>query len=390
MSLGVGRSGRVPRPIGRVDVGLERDGTDDPAPSCGLRADPRRAAPYRVAVARPHLPPPPLLDPGWYPDPTGRYEARYWDGRKWSSHISHYGATGADPLLRARFDHWWLRLAGRVVVWVAIAGLVWWAVDRWWPTDDRDLEADRQIAESAVLPILVVPVGWTPVGLETLSPLDREVAEDGTVQPATCEPLADVIGDGADEPRGRAAYAAPDGVQSMASEVVVWGGSGAAGDHLDALRLDEAGPCLADLLVESAGRSGQTLEVTSVEAQIDPRYGDEALWWRLRGEVVGGLPVELTTDLLVVRTGRAVTTYRFSSSVGEIAVDVQRDIVSRSAALLGEQLTAADAEDDPADETPSPDSTPATGDGGVDPATEPAGEGTGDGDGGDVVEGGEG
>lgn len=333
---------------------------------------PTRASRRRIvwAVARPHLPPPPLLDPGWYPDPTGRYEARYWDGRRWTSHISHYGATGADPLLRAKFDYWWLRLAGRIVVWVAIAGVVWWAVDRWWPTDDRDLEADRAIAESAVLPILVVPVGWTPVGLETLSPLDRTVGEEGedgeeaVVDPPSCEPLADLIGDGADEPRARAAYAAPDGIQSMAAEVVVWGGSGSAGDHLDDLRLAEAGPCLADLLVESAGRSGQALEVTSVEAQIDPRYGDEALWWRLRGEVTGGLPVELTTDVLVVRTGRAVTTYRFTASVGEIPVDVQRDVVSRSSTLLTEQLAADDESDDgevdgtPTDTTPSADTTP--------------------------------
>ena len=87
-------------------------------------------------MARPPLPPPPLLDPAWYPDPTGRYEARYWDGRKWTSHISHYGATGADPLLRARFDHWWLRGLFRLALWAAFFGGLWWAYNEYWPTDE--------------------------------------------------------------------------------------------------------------------------------------------------------------------------------------------------------------------------------------------------------------
>ena len=64
---------------------------------------------------RPIFPPPPLLDEGWYPDPTGRYEARYWDGQKWTKHVSHYGAVGTDPVLRARFDRLWVRLMIRFV-----------------------------------------------------------------------------------------------------------------------------------------------------------------------------------------------------------------------------------------------------------------------------------
>lgn len=34
----------------------------------------------------------------WYPDPTGRNELRYWDGRNWTDHISNRGQQGADPL----------------------------------------------------------------------------------------------------------------------------------------------------------------------------------------------------------------------------------------------------------------------------------------------------
>ncbi|HSH12010.1 MAG TPA: DUF2510 domain-containing protein, partial [Ilumatobacter sp.] len=30
----------------------------------------------------------------WYPDPTHRHQLRYWDGAKWTDHISDQGATG--------------------------------------------------------------------------------------------------------------------------------------------------------------------------------------------------------------------------------------------------------------------------------------------------------
>ncbi len=40
--------------------------------------------------------PPPLF--GWYPDPTGRHEQRYWDGRHWSHRVSDEGVRGDDPL----------------------------------------------------------------------------------------------------------------------------------------------------------------------------------------------------------------------------------------------------------------------------------------------------
>ena len=34
---------------------------------------------------------------GWYPDPSGRYEMRYWDGDKWTEHVSRQGQTYSDP-----------------------------------------------------------------------------------------------------------------------------------------------------------------------------------------------------------------------------------------------------------------------------------------------------
>jgi hypothetical protein len=35
---------------------------------------------------------------GWYPDPTGRHERRYWDGRGWTSLVEDHLVTAEDPL----------------------------------------------------------------------------------------------------------------------------------------------------------------------------------------------------------------------------------------------------------------------------------------------------
>lgn len=36
--------------------------------------------------------------PGWYPDPTGRHERRYWSGIRWSRHVDNGGERGDDPI----------------------------------------------------------------------------------------------------------------------------------------------------------------------------------------------------------------------------------------------------------------------------------------------------
>ncbi len=35
----------------------------------------------------------------WHPDPFGRFEARYWDGERWTEHVSRAGQTLVDPPL---------------------------------------------------------------------------------------------------------------------------------------------------------------------------------------------------------------------------------------------------------------------------------------------------
>ncbi|MDA2944051.1 MAG: DUF2510 domain-containing protein [Actinomycetota bacterium] len=34
---------------------------------------------------------------GWYADPSGRFELRYWDGGRWTEHVSRRGQQFTDP-----------------------------------------------------------------------------------------------------------------------------------------------------------------------------------------------------------------------------------------------------------------------------------------------------
>jgi len=36
--------------------------------------------------------------PGWYPDPSGRHQLRYWDQGEWTGHVSNEGATAVDQV----------------------------------------------------------------------------------------------------------------------------------------------------------------------------------------------------------------------------------------------------------------------------------------------------
>jgi uncharacterized protein YxjI len=49
---------------------------------------PRAAVPFAIVSTNP---------PAWHPDPFGRFEARYWDGERWTEHVSRAGQTLADP-----------------------------------------------------------------------------------------------------------------------------------------------------------------------------------------------------------------------------------------------------------------------------------------------------
>lgn len=43
--------------------------------------------------------------PGWYPDPTGRHERRYWSGIRWTRYVDDDGRRAEDPLAGDSWSH---------------------------------------------------------------------------------------------------------------------------------------------------------------------------------------------------------------------------------------------------------------------------------------------
>ncbi len=37
------------------------------------------------------------IDAGWFADPSGRYEQRYWSGTQWTEHVTKGGVPSIDP-----------------------------------------------------------------------------------------------------------------------------------------------------------------------------------------------------------------------------------------------------------------------------------------------------
>lgn len=62
------------------------------AASAGPLAEPSDQV-VRARVAQPAGAP-----PNWYPDPTGHADLRFWDGARWTQHVSTGGITGVDLL----------------------------------------------------------------------------------------------------------------------------------------------------------------------------------------------------------------------------------------------------------------------------------------------------
>lgn len=36
--------------------------------------------------------------PGWFPDPRGRFQSRFWDGAAWTDHVRSNDVASTDPL----------------------------------------------------------------------------------------------------------------------------------------------------------------------------------------------------------------------------------------------------------------------------------------------------
>jgi Protein of unknown function (DUF2510) len=54
-------------------------------------------APTQAVPTAPAAPTTPAVPAGWYTDPAGRFELRYWDGSAWTEHVSRAGQQYTDP-----------------------------------------------------------------------------------------------------------------------------------------------------------------------------------------------------------------------------------------------------------------------------------------------------
>jgi hypothetical protein len=84
-----------PRPVQPGQAGQAgQAGPPAPAPLASQAVAP---APAPVAD-QPAPAPPTVAEPGWYPDPAGRFEHRWHDGRQWTANVAREGRQFADPL----------------------------------------------------------------------------------------------------------------------------------------------------------------------------------------------------------------------------------------------------------------------------------------------------
>ena len=69
---------------------------------------------------------------GWFIDPWHRAEHRWFDGARWTPHVTSRGEPGFDPLAAAqvaavrRVTRSWVRAIAVLAGMVAVAGLVLW------------------------------------------------------------------------------------------------------------------------------------------------------------------------------------------------------------------------------------------------------------------------
>jgi hypothetical protein len=68
-----------------------------PEPVAAAAAVAAEPTPAPAPPSPPPAPAAPSIPAGWYPDPSGRFELRYWDGNAWSEHTARQGQMYTDP-----------------------------------------------------------------------------------------------------------------------------------------------------------------------------------------------------------------------------------------------------------------------------------------------------
>jgi hypothetical protein len=87
-----GAGGRPSGPGGAPGAAPAAPASPAQPPTAAPAQPPQPAAPAQPA------PPQAAAQPeGWYPDPSGRHQTRWWDGRQWTSHVADNGVQSTDP-----------------------------------------------------------------------------------------------------------------------------------------------------------------------------------------------------------------------------------------------------------------------------------------------------
>jgi len=68
-----------------------------PEPASVYQPQAQPAAYTPAPAAQPAAAASPSVPAGWYADPAGRFELRYWDGGTWTEHVSRAGQQFTDP-----------------------------------------------------------------------------------------------------------------------------------------------------------------------------------------------------------------------------------------------------------------------------------------------------
>jgi hypothetical protein len=219
-----------------------------------------------------------VADLGWLPDPTGRYEYRYWDGTDWCDDVYDDGLMFRDPLATGmlpppieRSRRWAPRfallgagalLAAGTAATVALVGI---------PGDGRDTETAGQ-ARSGGPPTTAAPLTTAPTTTASTT-----TAPAPTTGPATSGGgLPDSVTSttvAAAPPPGDAAPADADTAGTV--DNIAQGFKAAGGGMLT----DEQAQCLAEALVDTLGMdrirelgldSGDMMAMSTAFAQLTP------------------------------------------------------------------------------------------------------------------------
>ncbi len=78
--------------------GMAPESSEAPRASTAPTTVIQTATPYQATSATPAAAASaPSVPAGWYADPAGRFDLRYWDGGKWTEHVARGGQQYTDP-----------------------------------------------------------------------------------------------------------------------------------------------------------------------------------------------------------------------------------------------------------------------------------------------------